>query len=53
MTPQGLRLFLKLRAHPHNIFVKLPDYYVEVLEMSQIESTDKNFCQLFILGQAA
>jgi len=26
MSPQGIRLFLKLRTHPHNIFVKVPNY---------------------------
>jgi len=33
-TPQGVRLILKLRAHPRNIFVKMPNYSAGVLEMS-------------------
>jgi len=46
MTPQGLRLFLKLRAHPHNIFVKLPNSCVEVLETSQIDKINRH--KLFV-----
>jgi len=40
-TPLGVRLFLKLRAHPRNIFVKLPYYCAGVLEMSQIDKINK------------
>jgi len=41
MKPQGVRLFLKLRAHPRNIFVKLPNYCAGVLEMSQTNRINK------------
>ena len=30
MSPQGIRLFLKLRTHPNNIFIKLPNYCVDI-----------------------
>jgi len=41
MTLLGVRLFLKLRAHPRNIFVKLPYYHTCLLEMSQIDEINK------------
>jgi hypothetical protein len=44
-SPQGIRLFLKLRAHLHNIFVKLPNYCVDILPMSQIDKINQ---QLFL-----
>jgi len=46
LTSQGVRLILKLRAHPQNIFVKMPNYCAGVLEMSQIDRINKE--KLFI-----
>ena len=46
MSPQGIRLFLKLRTHPHKIFVKLPNYCVDILQMSQIDKINQH--QLFL-----
>jgi len=41
MKPLGVRLFLKLRAHPRNISVKLPYYHTWLLDMSQIDEINK------------
>ena len=41
-----IRLFLKLRTHPHNISVKLPNYCVDILQMSQIDKINQH--QLFL-----
>jgi len=42
MSPQGIQLFLKLRPHPHNIFVKLPNYCVDILRMSDIDKINQH-----------
>jgi len=42
MSPQGIRLFLKLRTHPHNIFIKLPKYCVDILRMSDIDKINEH-----------
>jgi len=36
VTPNGVRLILKLRADPMNIFVKMPDYDAYLFTDSQI-----------------
>ena len=41
LTPQGVQLILKIRAHPRNILVKMPEYAVGVLEMGQIDKINK------------
>jgi hypothetical protein len=46
LTPIGVRLILKLRAHPQNIYVMPPNYCAGPLEMSQIDRIDKE--KLFI-----
>jgi len=49
MSHQGIRLFLKL-THPH-IFVKLPNYCVDILQMSQIDKINNiNFFSTFLIG---
>ena len=42
MSPQGVRLFLKLRTHPHNVFVKLPHYCVNIFSLISTKSTNTN-----------
>jgi len=42
----GIRLILKLRAHPHNIYVMMPNYCTGVLQMSQIDRTNRE--KLFV-----
>jgi hypothetical protein len=42
MSPQGVRLFLKLRTHPHNIFVKLPNYCVNIFTISDIDKINQH-----------
>jgi len=46
VTSDGVRLILKLRAAPHNIYVKLPNYCAGVLTDSQISGINKE--QLFV-----
>jgi len=48
LTPgnNDLRLLLKLRALPHNIFVMLPTYCTGVFNLSQINKINKE--QLFV-----
>ena len=46
LTPLGVRLILKLRAHPQNIYVMLPNYCAGLLEMSQMDRINKE--KLFV-----
>jgi len=41
LTPLGVRLILKLRAHPGNIFVLMHNYCADVLERSHIHRMNK------------
>jgi len=46
LTPEGVRLILKLGAHPKNVFVKMPNYCAGVLTDSKISRINKE--KLFV-----
>jgi hypothetical protein len=53
LTPQGEWLFLKLRAEPYNVFVKIPWWATGMLDRSQVAliNTERLFVHFAFYGR--